>query len=433
LPAYAQVTRTVLHTFSGTTDGGAVYGGLRVGESGELYGTTGYGGSSAPACRFGCGTAFKLTPPARDQTAWTLTTLWNFSGTDGDLPFAALFAPDEGSFPLYGTTTGLEMGNGTVFKLTGKVLTTLWSFSGGSGGAFPSGSVITGRRGALYGMAGSGGNLTAPACIGFGCGTVFAIHDDPGSLTTIWTFSGDDGNGPSGTLLADETGALYGTTYGGGAYGNGTIFKLTPPAPGQTAWALTTLWHFTGGSDGANPLAGLGAGALIADETGALYGTTANGGDLNAPLCFGFGCGTVFRLSPPARNQTAWTLSTLYAFSGGEYPIAGLIADRKGALYGTSALGGPDNPLCGFGTCGVVFKLTPSASRDQTPWNETVLLSFSGTDGAFPNAGLAADKNGVLYGTTQMGGSYSPPLCTYWGCGVAFQLTGTGFATEDEQ
>jgi uncharacterized repeat protein (TIGR03803 family) len=374
-PAEAQVTETVLHVFSGTADVGAVYGGLLVDENGTLYGTTGYGGSSAPACRFGCGTAFKLVPPAHNQSAWTLTTLWNFSGTDGDLPVASLFAPGEGPFPLYGMTSGLEMGNGTVFRLTGKVLTTLWSFSGGSDGAFPNGSLIADGRGALYGTASGGGNLTSPACIGFGCGTIFTIREEPGSLVPIWTFPGDDGNGP-GTLLADRTGALYGTTFFGGGYGRGNVFRLTPPAHGQTAWALTTLWNFTGGSDGALPLFGLGAGALIADETGALYGTTAGGGNLTAPVCGGFGCG-----------------------------------------YGTTALGGGANPACGSGTCGVVFKLTPPHSG-QPPWDEAVLLSFSGSDGAFPNAGLIADEKGVLYGTTQMGGFYNSSFCRTYGCGV---------------
>jgi uncharacterized repeat protein (TIGR03803 family) len=302
----------------------------------------------------------------------------------------------------------LNGGNGTVFRLTGKVLTTLWSFSGGSDGALPSGALITDWKGALYGTTEGGGAFNGPVCDGFGCGTVFAIGNAAGSLTTIWTFSGDDGALPGGTLLTDATGVLFGTTQGGGANGNGTVFKLTPPAADQTAWTPTALWSFSGGSDGAIP----GLGALIADQSGTLYGTTEFGG---ATGCFGgFGCGVVFKLTPPAAGRTVWTLSTLYRFSGGSdgrLPIAGLIADRKGALYGTTSEGGiPDH--------GVVFKLTPPASGPP-PWNETVLLSFLGNDGDFPNAGLIADESGALYGTTQFGGGSNN--------GVAFKLTGTGF------
>ena len=325
---------------------------------------------------------------------------------------------------FYGTTAGGGSNNcffgcGTVFELTDRKLTTLWSFSGGSDGNFSEAGLIADENRTFYGTTFGGGSQNCSQ----GCGTVFAIGATPGSLSTIWSFSGNDGGNPTGTLLAGEGGVLFGTTFGGGASGNGTVFKLTPPAPGQTAWTLTTLWSFSGGSDGANPTTA----ALIADRTGALYGTTSTGG-VASPACVFGTCGVVFKLTPPARGQTAWSETVLYAFSGGSdggFPTAGLIADGKGSLYGTAILGGVNAPTC-FGGCGVVFKLTPPAAG-QTSWTETVLWSFLGSngDGDLPAAGLIADENGALYGTTQFGGTLS--ACGGFGCGVVFKLTGTGF------
>jgi uncharacterized repeat protein (TIGR03803 family) len=168
---------------------------------------------------------------------------------------------------------------------------------------------------------------------------------------------------------------------------------------------------------------------LIADETGALYGATGAGGAFPAG-CGGIGCGTVFKLTPPTAGKTAWTLTTLWSFSGGEdggFPLAGLIADRKGALYGTTYMGGA------FGA-GVVFKLVPPAVAGQTPWPETVLWTFTeGSDGGLPSGDLIADHTGALYGTAQFGGTIGTSApCFQSGCGVVFELTGTGFATEDD-
>jgi uncharacterized repeat protein (TIGR03803 family) len=151
---------------------------------------------------------------------------------------------------------------------------------------------------------------------------------------------GSDGTDPSAGLIADKQGALYGTTRFGGTGNGGTVFKLTPPAKGQTVWTETVLYRFCSlpnCSDGASPFAG-----LIADNSGTLYGTTTGGGT----------GGTVFKLTPPAKGQTVWTGTVLYGFKGGSDgtdPYAGLIADKQGALYGT---------MTGGGTGGTVFKLT---------------------------------------------------------------------------
>jgi hypothetical protein len=152
-----------------------------------------------------------------------------------------------------------------------------------------------------------------------------------------------------------------------------------------------------GGSDGSDPLTD-----LIADREGALYGTTQNGGGSG---CNGLGCGTVFQLTPArdkTTGKTTWTESVLYIFQGGSdgsYPYAGLIADSEGALYGTTAFSGS----IGNGA-GTVFQLTPA--RNQTTWTESVLYIFQGgSDGSLPLARLIADKEGALYGTTLNGGS----------------------------
>ena len=147
----------------------------------------------------------------------------------------------------------------------------------------------------------------------------------------LYSFQGrPDGVAPLAGLIADKQGALYGTTTGGGTVNNGTVFKLTPPAKGQTVWTETVLYGFKGGSDGGYSDAG-----LIADNSGTLYGTTNGGG-------IGNDAGTVFKLTPPAKGQTTWTETVLYRFcslpngSDGVTPLAGLIADKQGALYGTT-------------------------------------------------------------------------------------------------
>jgi hypothetical protein len=439
-PAHAEVTETVLWSFSGGSDGSQPFAPVIVDKSGALYGTATSGGAvNSPLCfGIGCGTVFKLKPIADDQPAKFETTLASFSGgSDGGGPVGGLFAPDQSpsaNKTLYGTT-GFEPAFGTVFKLTGGALSTLWRFSGGDDGGNPLAALIANQEtGALYGTTASGGINNPAVCfaVNAGCGTVFKIDAIDQTLTTIWSFTGgNDGATPvSGPLIADETGALYGTTGSGGinnpticvaiSIGCGTVFKLTPPALGQTTWTLATLWSFTGGKDGGNPQAG-----LIADKTGALYGTASVGGSTPSG-CGGFGCGVVFRLTPPAAGQTAWTFATVWSFSGsdGGFPASTLIADKTGALYGTTEFGGIG--------AGNVFKLTPP-SAGQTDWSLTTLWNFSGgSDGSVPIPGLIADKKGALYGTTQFGGDLTAPSCPGFGCGVVFKLTGTGFATEDD-
>ena len=204
------------------------------------------------------------------------------------------------------------------------------------------------------------------------------------TLQTIYTFpaSGASGCYPDGTLLRDATDALYGATGGCPISQINTVFKLTPPLPGQMQWKASVLHSFSGGFDGLTPNAD-----LVKDANGALYGTAMDAG---AGLQ-----GVVFQLKPPAPGQTSWTENVLHAFNynvaygigDGAFPGAGVILDDQGALYGTTLYGGSmsDPRWVGFGA---VFQLKPPAAGQST-WQHTVLYRFrGGADGESPFAGL---------------------------------------------
>jgi len=222
----------------------------------------------------------------------------------------------------------------------------------------------------------------------------------PTTLTKLYRFQGGtDGANPKAGLVRDAAGNLYGATESGGGTSNyGTVFKI------DSTGNETVLYRFAGDSGGENPVGG-----LIRDAAGNLYGTTLYGGDLH---CNSFGCGTVFRLDP-AGNETV-----LHQFAGpggsddGAYPYAGLIRDTAGNLYGTTQGGG------GQMNRGTVFKV-------DTTGTETVLHRFTGIpDGQNPTAGLILDSAGNLYGTTEFGGSISGG-----GYGTVFKIDPTGVET----
>jgi len=311
---------TVLRSFAGTPDAEDPYSGLTLDKAGNFYGTTLYGGTGG-----GFGTVFKLHPNGKE------TILHSFAGTpDGEDPRSVLVRDSAGN--LYGTTQygGTNGGFGTVFKLDAKgALTLLHSFAGTPDGEDPYAGLLRDKAGNFYGTTQYGGT-------GGGFGTVFKL-DAKGKLTLLHSFAGTpDGVNPLAGLLRDAAGNLYGTTYYGGTNGGyGTVFKLS--AQGK----LKLLHSFAGMPDGQNPYA-----RLIRDAAGNLYGTTFYGGT--------FGYGTVFKL------DVAGKLTILHSFSGsadGGHPIAGLILDKAGNLYGTASDGGDLN--CGFSGCGTVFKVTP--------------------------------------------------------------------------
>jgi uncharacterized repeat protein (TIGR03803 family) len=233
-------------------------------------------------------------------------------------------------------------------------------------------------------------------------GKVFKL-DKTGKETVLHTFTGGaDGAIPLAGLIRDVSGNLYGTTSGGGASGGGVVYKV------DHAGKFTVLHCFTG-ADGSGP----GMGHLIRDSSGNLYGTTQIGGDLSA--CDGSGCGVVFKLDPTGKE------TVLYSFKGGDdwgHPNMPLARGPRGDLYSTTYYGGGYFACGGQAGCGTAFKV-------DTAGKETVLHRFrSGTDGANPFQGLVSDAAGNLYGTTQWGGN--PNIrCgnTTTGCGVVFKLT----------
>jgi uncharacterized repeat protein (TIGR03803 family) len=375
-------TYTVLYSFNSySTDGQSPYAGLVRDAVGNLYGTTSEGGTS------GSGVVFKL------DTTGNETVLYSFTGgDDGANPYAGLIRDGAGN--LYGTAVyGGALGEGVVFKLhtTGKE-TALYSFTGGADGANPYAGLVRDAAGNLYGTASAGGSSACSE----GCGVVFKV-DTTGKEIVLHTFAGfpTDGEFPYGGLVRDSAGNLYGTTYSGGAFDGGVVFRLD--ATGKE----TLLYTFTGGADGGNPYAG-----LVRDRAGNLYGTTITGG---SGRCGAEGCGVVFKLATTGKEKV------LYSFARGAdgvnpNPYGGLVRDAAGNLYGTTVGGGA------FGS-GDVFKL-------DTTGKKTALYTFTGgADGANPYGGLIRDSAGNLYGTTLSGGGAVCLPGYFCPAGALFMLT----------
>ncbi|MGA2738827.1 MAG: choice-of-anchor tandem repeat GloVer-containing protein [Bryobacteraceae bacterium] len=320
---------------------------------------------------------FMVMWPAQAQS---FAVMYEFTGSDGAVPFGNLLL-NAGVF--YGTTSGGGANNaGTVFQfdISTEVETVLHSFAGGpSDGADPIAGLVRDSSGNLYGVTYGGGASFF--------GTIFEIPE-AGGYTLLHSFAGPpgDGAGPSGTLVLGS-GILYGTTYSGGSgNGSGTAYKFE-----LTGNVYTTLRNFPPG--GTYPRAGL------ASEGGHLYGTAYYGG-------LGSSGGTVFELSPPA---------PLYEFTGGAdggRPMANLIGDGLGNVYGTASEGGSGS--FGEGN-GVVFELNVNTLV------QTVLYTFTGLAGTCPAGPLLRDSSGNLYGTTMSGGAL--------GHGTVFKLDTSGNLT----
>jgi uncharacterized repeat protein (TIGR03803 family) len=295
----------------------------------------------------------------------------------------------------------------------------LYSFQGGANdGSVPAGGVVFDSKGNLYGATTYGG-LTACA-IGGECGTVFqlsppVLKGDPWNETVIYQFRGqgvNDGGVPNGGLIIDAAGNLYGVTaYGGSGdcvvlglrAGCGTVYELSPPKQKGGTWKETILYSFPTAKQGYVP-----NGDLVFDSAGNLYGATIFGGG-KGTTCDPFYqyCGVVFRLSPPKTEGGTWTEKVLHSFAGGTdgaNPNGGLVVDSKGAIYGTTYIGGYNCAHHSNQGCGTAFKLGPP-SKKGSAWTETILYRFKGTpDGGAPLAGLAFDTKGNLDGTTLGGG-----------------------------
>ena len=341
-------------------------------------------------------TAF-VTQSAQAQT---FTVLYDFTGTCGANPEAGLTM--DGAGHLFGTTNsgGTKGGFGSVFELApakkggGFVCNLLHAFSGGSVGSTdgggPASRAVFGPNGTLYGSTTFGGNANTGVVYNLGPVSRFSKE------TILYTFTGgNDGDRPSGDLLFDQTGNIYGTTGRGGATSNGVVFELTPSGNGFTE---DVLYTFTGGNDGGTPLS-----SVISDAAGNLYGTANSGG--------AFGFGTVFELTGSGPSRTEQTLYSFQNGSDGASPVGGLIFDALGNLYGTTSSGGA-------GGGGTVFKLTPSGGGSFT---FTLLFSFTNSTlltGTGPQATLTMDAAGNIYGTTSRDGAFAQ--------GSVFKLTPSG-------
>ncbi len=281
----------VVHTFQGRpSDGGGAQGDLFLDPSGNIYGTTEYGGSGYCG-GYGCGVVYEVTPSGG---GWTETVLYSFPDGGGSLPRGGVVSDTSSNF--YGVT---ELGgsHGVVYELSqsgsGWTEQSLHNFSGSGGngdGDYPIGGLIIDASGNLYGTTEGGGT--------HGQGTAFELTPVNGSWTfnTIYSFSAAPGNdgpyyGPEDKLVMDAVGNLYGTTYSDGAYHAGSVFKLTPSNGG---WTYTSLHDFCAGgspcTDGFWPIS-----SLVLDASGNLYGTTSAGG---TGSCNPYGCGVVFEITP---------------------------------------------------------------------------------------------------------------------------------------
>jgi uncharacterized repeat protein (TIGR03803 family) len=362
-------TETVLYVFKGNSsgDGNTPAGSVIIDSAGNLYGTTGYGGTGdcvLLGTKVGCGTIYELSPPAQKGGAWTETVLYSFpTAKQGYLPNGNLVFDSVGN--LYGATMfGGGYGTtcdafyqycGAVFELslpkkkggkwTEKVLHSFRGIAAGADfgdGANPIGGFALDSTGAIYGATSIGG-LNCPHSSNQGCGTVFKLAP-PGGKGQAWTEqmlirfnSASSGAAePSSGVILDKSGNLYSTTVGGGRYGEGTVFKLAPHRAGT--WKEEVLYSFHGQIDGANP-----QGGVVLDARGTMYGTSEGG--------------MIFSLRYVGGS---WVFALVYDFKkapDGWHPTGPLVFDAGGSLFGTTQWGGTGQSC--QGGCGTVYTAAP--------------------------------------------------------------------------
>ncbi|HYV86578.1 MAG TPA: choice-of-anchor tandem repeat GloVer-containing protein [Patescibacteria group bacterium] len=373
----------VLKNFDYFTTGGLLRTTLLQGADGGIYGSAFEGGSGGGGGSTSGGTVYRLnTNGSGFAVLKDFPTYPNIP--DGGLPYAGLVQGMGGA--LYGTTsTGGNSVSGTVFTLSpdGSGFGAVENLDFYTSGSTPSGTLTQGPDGALYGTATEGGvNVN---------GTVFKVLPHGGGLAVLKSFDGDrEGTTPRAGVILGANGALYGTTWQGGLFGGGTLYRLNVDGSG-----FTVLLDFDGFTTGRNP----SYGGLMQGTDGALYGTASNGGSM--------GYGTVFKLNPDGSGFTI--LETFDGAVSGGNPSGGLMQGADGALYGTTTQGGGE-------AHGTIFSL----SRDGAVF--TVLENLDGvTTGSAPIAGLVQGTDGALYGTTSSDGP--------GGAGTVFTLNpdGSGF------
>jgi uncharacterized repeat protein (TIGR03803 family) len=328
--------------------------------------------------------------------AQTYTVVKSFNGINGSGSVGPLVQGLDGN--LYGTSyAGGTNRHGTIYRIsTGGTLKTLYTFCAQSGcpdGTNPDGGLVLGTDGSFYGTTHQGG-------VGFG--TVFKITSK-GVFTLLYQFCSvfdcADGELPDGELVQGTDGRFYGTTEGGGADGNGSVFRITSTGGFTTTHSFC---GFSGCGDGAFPYAGLALG-----NDGSFYGTNYGSG--------ANGWGTFYQITPAGTVTTLYDFCVLSNCTDGANPGSSLVQGADGNFYGTTTQGGTRFSQCGNG-CGTIFKVTPAGVL-------TTLHRFVATDGflTLDNASLVQGTDGNFYGTTENGGSFKK--------GTIYQITPSGTFT----
>jgi hypothetical protein len=440
--ASAEWKEKVLYSFQDGSDGNTPAGGVVFDKAGNLYGATSYNTSCGNL--LDCGAVFQLSLQRGVWIETTLHDFQGHAQHDGGAPQGGVILDASGN--VYGTTAyggtggcvllGTTVGCGTVYELSPPTqkggqwtYTVLYNFQGGKDGLFPWGNLVFDKYGNLYGATqfGGGKGTTCNQYFDGNCGTVFELSP-PKQKGGAWKerilygFAGvadgkqiGDGANPNGGLILDSARRIYGTTYfggnnqpgicagGAGGTGCGTVFELIPPAEKGGTWKEKLIYLFQGGKDASTP-----GGGVTFGIDGGLFGTTVFGPQ--------DGWGTIFEVTKSSGKSGAWQERILYRFTNGQdgnTPQAGLISDVRGNLYGTARDGNP--------TWGTVFRIEPT--KQSGSWTFALLYGFRGApDGGNPAASLILDTDGNLYGTTLDGGTGVGPGCQS-GCGTVFKVT----------
>jgi uncharacterized repeat protein (TIGR03803 family) len=394
--AHAQ-TETIVYTFCPSgfncADGASPSSPIIADGKGNFYGVTALGGNGGQFCSDSCGTVFELSP--NGSGGWNETVIYNFTGYPAGVanPTGPLTFDSAGN--LYGSASidGIY-GYGAVFELSPGIRgaswteTTLYSFTGGTDGSQPSSGVIMDAAGNLYGTTPYGGSA--------GNGTVFELIPSGGGWTERVIYNVNT------SLYAGLTLDAHGNIFG---LSETTVFELSPN--GKGGWSPTVIHTFTSNKT-VGKIGGAPNGTLVFDKAGNLYGTrTGNGA---------YGDGLVFELTPDKSGK--WIGKNLYTFTGkngdGARPVAGVVFDASGNIYGTTIVGGAYND-------GTVYELVAPVGKGS--YQEQVLWNFNSTDGYQPEYGLILDSAGNLYGTTPYGDGNPDGACNGLGCGMAFKIT----------
>jgi uncharacterized repeat protein (TIGR03803 family) len=368
----------VIHDFTGGKEGGVPgYTLLRAGGD-SFIGTANQGGK-------GYGTVFKLS---QKSGAWTVKPLYDFKSEEGQPGWGIIHGSDGSLFVNASYAQVMDGPCGSALELDrsktpanrARLVSTLLHTYVKGGDGCPTGNLLRDSSGNLFGVTQDGGAN--------GWGSVFELSAGKSGWTEtiLYSFRGqEDGGAPYSELISDDAGNLYGTA-SASSVNFGTVFELSP---GKGGWTYNVLYAFAGGADRGQPVA-----ALTFGKSGKLYGATtsfgANGG------------GTIFRLAP---GDKGWKYKVLYSLSGSDGPVAALALSKTGTIYGTNFMDG----AAGYGS---VFSLAPSGKN----WTYSDLHDFTGgADGGYPGGGVVFDSTGNLYGTAVLGGAN--------GAGVLYKVT----------